>query len=70
MNLAELGKLGIKDPFKKRYENFIGGKWVPPVKGEYFENVSPVIGHAFTEIARCTAICGAATWPAMPPARR
>ena len=55
MNLAELGKLGIKDPFKKRYENFIGGKWVPPVKGEYFENVSPVIGHAFTEIARSTA---------------
>ena len=55
MNLAELGKLGIKDPFKKRYENFIGGKWVPPVKGEYFENVSPVIGHAFTEIARSSA---------------
>lgn len=55
MNLAELGKPGIKNPFKKRYENFIGGKWTPPVKSEYFENVSPIIGHAFTEIARSTA---------------
>jgi aldehyde dehydrogenase len=55
MNLAELEKLGIKDPFKKRYENFIGGKWVPPVKGEYFENVSPVIGQPFCEIARSTS---------------
>ena len=55
MNLAELNKLGIKDPFKKRYDNFIGGKWVPPVKGEYFLNTSPVIGHPVCEIARSTA---------------
>src|SRR6201997_3323695 len=55
MNLAELSKLGIKDPFKKRYDNYIGGKWVPPVKGQYFENISPVIGHPFTEVARSTA---------------
>src|SRR6201998_3525741 len=55
MNLAELSKLGIKDPFKKRYDNYIGGKWVPPVKGQYFENISPVIGRPFTEIARSTA---------------
>ncbi|NLV56482.1 MAG: aldehyde dehydrogenase family protein [Acidimicrobiales bacterium] len=40
---------------KDRYDNFIGGKWVAPVKGEYFENVSPVDGQPFTEIARSGA---------------
>src|SRR5437660_4713040 len=55
MNMAELSRLGIKDPFKKRYENFIGGEWVAPVKGQYFANISPIIGHPFTEIARSTA---------------
>src|SRR3974390_2598451 len=55
MNLAELGKLGIKDPFKPRYDNYIGGKWVPPVNGQYFENISPVIGRPFTEVPRSTA---------------
>ena len=37
-----------------RYANFIGGEWVPPSKGEYFENTSPVIGKPFTEIPRST----------------
>lgn len=40
---------------KPRYENFIGGKWVPPVRGEYSSNVSPVTGRAFTQVARSTA---------------
>ena len=40
---------------KSRYDHFIGGQWVPPVKGQYFENVSPVNGKPFTEIARGTA---------------
>ena len=55
MNLADISKLGIKDPFKARYDNFIGGKWLPPTKGQYFENISPVIGQSFCEIARSTA---------------
>jgi aldehyde dehydrogenase len=38
-----------------RYENFIGGEWVAPIKGGYFENISPVNGKPFTEIARGTA---------------
>ncbi|OSQ44789.1 aldehyde dehydrogenase [Thalassospira sp. MCCC 1A01428] len=38
--------------FKSRYENFIGGEWVAPAKGRYFENVSPVNGKVFCEIAR------------------
>ena len=41
--------------FKSRYEHYIGGEWVAPVKGQYFENVTPVTGKAFCEIARGTA---------------
>ena len=40
---------------KSKYDNFIGGKWVAPVKGQYFENISPVNGKGFTQIARSTA---------------
>jgi aldehyde dehydrogenase len=40
--------------FKKRYENFIGGEWVSPVRGEYFNNVTPVTGQVFCEVARST----------------
>ena len=38
--------------FKPRYDNFIGGEYRPPVSGKYFENVSPVTGKVFCEIAR------------------
>lgn len=38
-----------------RYENFIGGDWVAPVNGEYFENPAPATGKTFTEVARGTA---------------
>jgi len=37
-----------------RYGHFIGGEWVDPVRGNYFENISPVNGKPFTEIARGT----------------
>ena len=40
---------------KSRYDNYIGGEWVPPVKGLYFENITPVTGKPFTEIARSNA---------------
>ena len=40
---------------KSRYEHFIGGEWVPPVLGAYFENITPVTGQVFTEVARGTA---------------
>jgi aldehyde dehydrogenase len=39
---------------QSRYGNFIGGEWVPPVSGKYFENITPVTGQPFTEIARST----------------
>ena len=41
-----------KVQFKAQYENFIGGQWVAPVRGEYFDNLSPVDGKVFTKIPR------------------
>ncbi|MDN4595409.1 acetaldehyde dehydrogenase ExaC [Polycladomyces subterraneus] len=38
--------------YKEKYDNFIGGEWVPPVNGEYFESISPVDGKPFTRVAR------------------
>ncbi|MFC7062475.1 aldehyde dehydrogenase family protein [Halobacillus seohaensis] len=40
--------------FKERYDNFIGGKWTAPAKGQYFDNVSPVTGKNFCQVARST----------------
>jgi aldehyde dehydrogenase len=41
--------------FKAKYDNFIGGKWVPPVKGQYFDNITPITGKVFCQAARSTA---------------
>jgi len=41
--------------FPSRYENFIGGEWVAPVGGRYFENPTPVTGEVFCEVARSEA---------------
>ncbi len=51
----DLGTLGVENPFKRRYDNFIGGRFVPPSEGQYFSNVSPVFGQPINEIARSTA---------------
>ena len=48
---AQPGTSGALVEFKPRYDNWIGGEWVPPVKGEYFENITPVTGKVFTEVA-------------------
>ena len=37
-----------------KYENFIGGQWVPPVKGRYFTDHSPIDGEPIAEIAKST----------------
>ena len=52
---ASPGTDGSVVTFKPRYENFIGGEYVPPAKGLYFENPTPVTGETFTEVARSTA---------------
>src|SRR5699024_3799502 len=40
--------------FKERYDNYIGGEYVAPTNGQYFENVTPVTGEVFCEVARST----------------
>ena len=52
---AQPGTEGSLVSYKPRYDHWIGGEYVAPVKGQYFENVSPVNGKVFTEIARGTA---------------
>src|ERR1700741_4703992 len=42
-------------PFAERYDNFIGGKWVAPRAGQYFDNMSPVTGQVVCKIARSDA---------------
>ncbi|HEU0191433.1 MAG TPA: aldehyde dehydrogenase [Mycobacterium sp.] len=41
--------------YESRYGNFIGGQWVAPVGGEYFENTTPITGQPFCEVPRSTA---------------
>ncbi len=41
-----------KPSYKAQYENFIGGEWVAPKSGEYFDNISPVDGTLLTRIPR------------------
>ncbi|MEO8417508.1 MAG: aldehyde dehydrogenase [Methylophilaceae bacterium] len=52
MKLESLKDLGIQNPYKAQYDNYIGGKWVAPADGKYFDNVSPVTGRVFCQIAR------------------
>jgi len=52
MNKPEPVALVARNPFKARYNNFIGGKWVEPSAGKYFENISPIHGKSVGEIAR------------------
>ncbi|MBV6360841.1 aldehyde dehydrogenase family protein [Mycobacteroides chelonae] len=49
---ARPGAPGSLMTFASRYENFIGGQWVPPAEGRYFENRTPVMGEVFCEIPR------------------
>src|SRR5690625_2611023 len=74
------GNKNSKVTFKKRYDNYINGQWVAPVKGRYFENPTPVTGNIFCEVARSSAedielALDAAhqakeTWGATSPAER
>lgn len=52
---AQPGASGSVVSYKPRYDNYINGKYVAPSSGEYFENISPVNGKPFTEIARGNA---------------
>ena len=41
-----------RPPLKERYLNYIGGEFVEPVDGRYFDNPSPIDGETYTEIPR------------------
>jgi aldehyde dehydrogenase len=55
MIYAAPGEAGAKVQYKAKYDNFIGGKWVAPVKGEYFDVITPISGKSYTHAARSTA---------------
>jgi aldehyde dehydrogenase len=48
----EINMLHERPSFKEKYDNYIGGKFVAPADGEYFDDISPVDGKAFTKCAR------------------
>src|SRR5262245_12582053 len=75
-----LDSLNTTFALRSRYENFIGGKWVAPVRGQYFDNITPVTGAKLCGIARSTAEdielaldaahAAEAKWGRTPPAQR
>ncbi|KQW45894.1 MULTISPECIES: aldehyde dehydrogenase family protein [unclassified Roseateles] len=77
---APPGAAGAKIAYKPRYDNFIGGKFQPPVEGQYFDVISPINGRVYTQAARSNARdvelaldaahAAAAGWGATPPAER
>ena len=57
MDMFELKRFNLEAayPYKQQYDNYIGGQWVPPSAGRYFENVSPITGKPFTKVAQSDA---------------
>ncbi|MBV0896214.1 aldehyde dehydrogenase family protein [Microbacterium sp. NC79] len=51
---AAPGQAGSVATYRARYGHYIGGEWVDPIKGQYFENISPVNGKPFCEVGRGT----------------
>lgn len=54
MIYIEPNQPGSKVQFKSCYQNFIGGRWLEPVRGQYFDNISPINGKFFCQIPRST----------------
>ena len=55
MLYAYPGTAGAKVAYKAQYDNFIGGKWVAPVDGQYFDVITPITGKVYTKAARSNA---------------
>ena len=47
--------LNSRVALRTRYDNFIGGDWVAPADGGYFDNISPVTGKPICQVARSQA---------------
>ena len=54
MLYAHPGAAGAPIAYKARYDNFIGGKFVAPVGGQYFDVITPISGKVYTQAARST----------------
>ncbi|MBP6900787.1 MAG: aldehyde dehydrogenase [Burkholderiaceae bacterium] len=77
---AAPGAAGAKIAYKPRYDNFINGRFVAPVEGQYFDVVTPINGRVYTQAARSGAAdvelaldaahAAAAKWGATPAAER
>jgi len=77
---AKPGAAGAPVAFKSRYDNFIGGKFVAPVRGQYFDVLTPINGQPYTQAARSTgedidkaldaAHAAAPAWGRVPAAER
>src|ERR1700678_1580708 len=52
---SHMKTLERKIPLRAKYENFVGGKWVAPAKGGYFDNISSTTGQVICKIARSQA---------------
>jgi aldehyde dehydrogenase len=75
-----LEKLAESIVIRPRYDNFVGGAWTPPARGQYFSNPTPVTGLPLCEVARSTAEdieaaldaahAAKAAWGATSPAQR
>ena len=52
---ANPGSEGSIVNYEKRYDNYIGGRWVAPVDGEYLDNITPITGEVFCQVARSKA---------------
>ncbi len=55
MIYAAPGAAGAKIQYKAQYDNFIGGKWVAPARGDYFNVITPINGKPYTRVARSGA---------------
>ncbi|NBC36455.1 aldehyde dehydrogenase family protein [Novosphingobium sp. FSY-8] len=55
MDALSADRMTMVAPFAAKYDNFIGGRWVAPVNGRYFDNISPITGKSVCQIARSDA---------------
>ena len=80
MIYAHPNTAGAPVEFKRQYDNFIGGKFVKPADGQYFDVITPISGKVYTQAARSNerdvelaldaAHAAAAKWAATSPAER
>ncbi|MBA4353502.1 MAG: aldehyde dehydrogenase, partial [Novosphingobium sp.] len=50
-----MGKFAGSSLIRDKFDNYIGGAWVAPVQGQYFDNISPITGQVVCQVARGTA---------------